>query len=206
MDKVFDYLKEIFNKNNFRLYMIGSSSRDYLLHRKIKDYDFVTDATPKEIKKFLDCDMTFSRFGSVKYKVGDIKVDIVTLREESEYKDNRHPSKIKFIKDIYIDYKRRDFTINAIYIDEDYNIIDPSKLGVKDLENRRLRFIKDTLTSITEDPLRIIRCRRFIKEYNLILSDDDLKLINRNACLINRLNPEKVKEEYKKDEEIWSIN
>ena len=68
MDVVFDYLKQIFNQNGYRLYMIGSTSRDYLLKREIKDYDFVSDATPDEILKFLDCDKTFKKFGTLKYK------------------------------------------------------------------------------------------------------------------------------------------
>ena len=129
MDKIFDYLKTIFNKNGFRLYMIGSTSRDYLLNKEIKDYDFVTDAKPAEIIKFLDCDQTFSKFGCVKYKYENNSIDIVTLRKESNYKDSRHPEKIEFIKDIKEDYKRRDLTINAIYIDENYEILDISKEG-----------------------------------------------------------------------------
>jgi tRNA nucleotidyltransferase/poly(A) polymerase len=34
--------------------MIGGTSRDYLLEREVLDYDFVTDATPEEMKRFLD--------------------------------------------------------------------------------------------------------------------------------------------------------
>ncbi len=200
MNEIFDYFKNIFNKNGFRLYMIGSSSRDYLLNREINDYDFVTDALPNEVSKFLNVTNTFSKYGVCQCKYKDKHIDIVTLRKEYDYKDFRHPSKIEFIKDINEDYLRRDFTINAIYIDENYNIIDPSK-GYSDLINKRLRFIKDPLTSIKEDPLRILRCYRFVKEYNLNIDENTLKILKDNEYLIKNLNKEKIKEEERKMKE-----
>ncbi len=197
MNEIFDYFKNIFNKNGFRLYMIGSSSRDYLLNREINDYDFVTDALPNEVSKFLNVTNTFSKYGVCQCKYKDKHIDIVTLRKEYDYKDFRHPSKIEFIKDINEDYLRRDFTINAIYIDENYNIIDPSK-GYSDLINKRLRFIKDPLTSIKEDPLRILRCYRFVKEYNLNIDENVLKILKDNEYLLEKLNKDKIKEEERK--------
>ena len=43
MNKIFDDLATIFSKNGFSLYMIGSTSRDYLLNKEIFDYDFVVN-------------------------------------------------------------------------------------------------------------------------------------------------------------------
>lgn len=197
MNDTFDFFKKIFNINGYRLYMIGSSSRDYLLNRVIEDYDFVTDATPKEIEKFLEVSTTFEKYGVVKTKYKNKNIDIVTLREESNYVDHRHPSKINFIKDINKDYLRRDFTINAIYIDENYNVIDPSN-GLIDLKVKRLKFIKDPLISIEEDPLRILRAYRFIKEYDLSIDDETLSILKKHEYLINNLNKDKINEEMRK--------
>ena len=201
MLEIFEKLKVKFNENGYRLYMIGSTSRDYLLNNQILDYDFVSDATPNEIEKFLKVDKTFSKYGITTLKLDGYKIQIATLRKEGEYLDSRHPSSIEFIKDINIDYLRRDFTINAIYIDENYKIIDPSG-GVIDLKNRVLRFIGDPLTRIKEDPLRILRAKRFIKEYNLSASIDVLDLLESNMPLLEKLNKEKIKEELKKGEKI----
>ena len=105
MDEIFNYLSNIFILNGFSLFMIGSSSRDYLLNKEISDYDFVTDATPTEIEKFLNVDSTFKKFGVVKLKYMGKHIDIATLRMENDYIDNRHPSKITFVKDIFLDYR-----------------------------------------------------------------------------------------------------
>lgn len=198
MDKTFDYFKNIFNKNGFRLYMIGSTSRDYLLNNRIKDYDFVTDAKPTNTLKFLKLKDTFAKYGVLNTKYDGINVDIVTLREEIDYKDHRHPNEIRFINDINTDYKRRDFTINAIYIDENYKIIDPTGFGVNDLNNRILRFIGDPLTRIKEDPLRILRAYRFIEEYNLNVDENTLSILKNNEELLKKINPNKIKEEERK--------
>lgn len=201
MNEIFDSLKKIFNDNGFRLYMIGSTSRDYLLNKEIADYDFVSDATPKEVSKFIDVDTTFSKYGITNFHFKGIKIDLATLRKETNYEDYRHPSKIEFIKDINIDYLRRDFTINAIYIDENYQIIDPSK-GVIDLKNKVLKMIGDPYKRIKEDPLRILRAKRFEFEYNLTIEETLKKALEENEYLLKELNPDKIHMELLKLEKI----
>ena len=197
---VFDSVALIFNRHGYRLYMVGGATRDYLLDRPILDYDFVTDATPEEMKAFLpDADYTFSKFGTVRIKVNHVKVDITTLRIEDEYIDFRHPSKIVFTKDIKKDYVRRDFTINAIYMDEEYNIIDYCG-GLNDLNNKLIRFIGDPDKRIKEVPLRILRAERFEKKLGFKIEDETFKAIERNRHLIEELNPQKVQAELKKME------
>jgi tRNA nucleotidyltransferase (CCA-adding enzyme) len=197
---VFDSVALIFNRHGYRLYMVGGATRDYLLDRPILDYDFVTDATPEEMKAFLpEADYTFSKFGTVRIKVNHVKVDITTLRIEDGYIDFRHPSKVVFTKDIKKDYVRRDFTINAIYMDEEYNIIDYCG-GLNDLNNKLIRFIGDPDKRIKEDPLRILRAERFEKKLGFKIEDETFKAIERNRHLIEELNPQKVQAELKKME------
>lgn len=198
MVEIFDKLKKVFNENGFRLFMIGSTSRDYILGREILDFDFVSDAKPFEIERFLKCDTVFSKYGVVKTKIDGKHIDIATLRKEKSYSDSRHPDEIIFIKDINEDYKRRDLTINAIYIDEKYEIQKVSELGYQDLMEKKLRFIGDPLTRIKEDPLRILRCLRFLKEYDLKIDEKTYKILLDNFDLIKNLNVDKVNEEKKK--------
>lgn len=194
---VFDKVALIFNQHGYRLYMVGGATRDYLLDRPILDYDFVTDATPDEMKTFLEADYTFAKFGTVRIKVNGIKVDITTLRVEDEYKDHRHPSKIRFTRSIKEDYVRRDFTINAIYMDEQYNIIDYCH-GLRDLNNKLIRFIGDPVKRIKEDPLRILRAERFEKKLGFTIEEKTFEAIEENRHLIEELNPQKVQAELDK--------
>ncbi len=198
-DIYFDELKTVFAKNNKKLYIVGGSSRDLLLGKEYSDHDFVTDATPSELKVFLkEADYTFAKFGSVKIRLNGQEIDVTTLREEGEYLDCRHPSYIKFIKDLETDSKRRDFTINAIYLDADYNVIDFHE-GLNDLREKKIRFIGDPKKRIEEDPLRIMRAYRFAKTLGFEIEENSLRALEESKDLLNKLNPAKIIEEKKKE-------
>lgn len=195
---IFKSLAKLFKENGFSLFMIGGTSRDYLLKLEVLDYDFVSDATPEDMKKFLpDANYHFEKYGSVRLKIDGVHVDITTFRSEGEYLDFRHPSNVKYVKTIEEDFVRRDFTINAIYIDEDMKCIDPSG-GLIDLKNRVIRFIGDPIKRIKEDPLRILRAERFKEKLNFEIEEKSLEAINKYRYLLDKLNPEKVKEELRK--------
>ena len=183
---IFEHFKSLFNENGFRLYMVGGTSRDYLLNIEILDYDFVTDATPSDVKKFLiDANFVFEKYGCVKTKYNGFSIDITTLREEKDYEDSRHPKEIIFTKDIKIDSLRRDFTIDFHH-------------GVKDLNDKVLKMIGDPDKRLTEDPLRILRAYRFATLYNLSIDKELSKSIIKNKSLLSKLNKDKVNEELNK--------
>lgn len=196
---LFNKLTSLFNSHGFRLYMVGGGVRDYLLGKEFDDYDFVSDATPKDMKTFLiDANYAFERFGTVIYKIDGVKAEITTLRVEGDYIDYRHPSKVKFVKTPKEDYVRRDFTINALYLDEKLNVIDYC-FGQEDLKNKLIRFIGDPDTRIKEDPLRILRAERFEKKLGFNIEQKTFEAIQRNRYLLDELNPEKVKQELRKN-------
>ena len=198
--EIFFKLAKLFNDNGYRLFVIGGTSRDYLLNKEVYDYDFVSDATPIDMKKFLpEANYHFEKYGSVRAKVDGVHVDITTLRIEEGYSDYRHPSKITYVKEIEKDYVRRDFTINAIYLDEKLNVIDPAH-GLDDLKNKVIRFIGDPKTRIKEDPLRILRAERFAKKLNFVIEPKSLEAIEKYRDLLAKINPEKIKEEIRKSE------
>lgn len=198
MIPVFDELKKIFNAHGYHLYVIGGTSRDYLLKRELTDYDFVTDATPSEMKKFLpNANYRFEQYGSVRVKINNVKVDLTTLRKEKSYLDSRHPKEIEFVKNLEEDYVRRDFTINAIYIDENYKIVDFCG-GINDLENKIIRFIGDPKERIKEDPLRIFRAKRFAQILGFEIEENTAKAMEECYEETKKLNEDKIKEEMRK--------
>jgi len=193
-------LAKIFNEHGYRLYIVGGATRAYLLDKDCSDYDVVTDATPEQIKEFLpNANYTFAKFGSVRLKDGPINFDITTMRIEGDYKDYRHPGFVKYVKDLKQDYVRRDFTINAVYLDENFQIIDYCG-GVKDLEDGIIRFVGDPATRIKEDPLRIIRAERFQKKLGFQFEIETLKAMKSLYELLDELNPQKVAEERRKSQ------
>lgn len=191
-------LATTYKKHGFGLYLIGGTSRDLLLGIDSADFDFVTDATPDQTRAFLpDANYRFAMYGSIKVNSLGVTCDVTTLRKETGYSDHRHPSQVEFITSLEEDSWRRDFTVNAIYMDADGKIYDYHH-GLEDLDAKLLRFIGDPWQRIKEDPLRIIRAERFAKRLGFNFESDTQKAIDELQGELSSLNPEKVLMERKK--------
>ena len=201
MNKIKEYqeLAQIFISHGFNLFLVGGTVRDYLLDKELTDMDAVSDATPEQIISFLDnVDTTFAHLGSLKYKNNNgVKFDITTLREESDYFDSRHPKNIKFVKDLKLDYLRRDFTINAMYMDVNLHIIDYCN-GQKDLSKHILRMIGDPDKRLKEDPLRILRAIRFALMFNLTIEPSLYEAMQDRFYLLSNITDAKIRSEIDK--------
>ena len=184
------------------IYAVGGTVRDFLLHKNLTDFDFATDASPSETKSILErYDDTFSQYGVIIYRYENKKLEITSFRKENLYLDSRHPQKIEFVKDMQIDYKRRDFTINALYMDDTGKIYDFCD-GLNDLHNKIICVIGDIDTRMKEDPLRILRALRFMMTLDFTLDKNLEKYIYEHTYLLNKLNVDKVKQEIRKMKKI----
>lgn len=191
-------LETLFAKHGFKLWLIGGSSRDYLLKREFTDFDLVTDATPSQMKSFLsDGDFRFAQYGTVRLTQPHVTIEITTLRKESGYKDYRHPQSVQFIKDPQGDYVRRDFTINALYIDGQLKVTDYCG-GLDDLKHRVLRIIGEPHRRFQEDPLRMLRAIRFELMLGFTLEGKTKQALISNIDLLEYLNPIKANGELDK--------
>ena len=95
------------------------------------------------------------------------------------------------------DAKRRDFTINSLYLDSLGNLIDPLN-GKHDINKRKLAFIGDPIERIEEDYLRIIRFCRFSGNfYNKMSQNLKKKIISRVPNIIN-LSNKRIRDEIDK--------
>lgn len=88
-----------------------------------------------------------------------------------------------FVKDIKDDYLRRDFTINAIYIDMNGKIHDFAN-GLDDLKKKIIRTIGDSCVRFKEDPLRILRALRFAIQLDFTLAPELKEAIKRKLILL----------------------
>ncbi len=192
MELPFSFLElaSLYKEHGFSLYMIGGTSRDFLLGLPVLDLDFVTDATPEEEKTFLpDASYVFAKFGSIHLSAKPHPIDITTFRKEEGYDDHRHPKTVTFIKDMETDSLRRDFTINAIYIDATGKVFDFHG-GLEDIKNKTIRFIGDPRVRIKEDPLRILRAERFARRLGFRIEEECQRAINELRGDISFLSPD----------------
>lgn len=191
-------LNSIFQKEGYKLWAVGGTVRDFLLGKEVSDFDFATDATPLEMQQFLDkIETQFAKFGIIIYKIDNIKVQFATLRKECGYLDYRHPKNVEFVKNLEEDFYRRDFTINAIYLDCNEKIYDFCH-GLDDLKSHTLRMIGDVDLRLKEDPLRIMRAIRFARLLDFNIEKELKGSILRNSNLLKNINPQKIQEEIKK--------
>ena len=200
VDIAFKVLK-LFNDNNIDAYLVGGTSRDYLLYGNFSDIDICSKGLPsvnEEILKDYEISNKDGKFyGVLKYKVFDREIEVTTLRKEGEYIKNRRPKTIEFIDSLYLDSLRRDFTINAIYIDVYENVYDYHN-GINDLNNKVIRMIGDPLKRINEDALRILRAIRFSSYLNFEIEENLKETILSNYNLVYSLNKNTLRKEINK--------
>ena len=191
-------LANLFSQHGFNLWLVGGSSRDYLLGLPLADLDLTTDAKPSEMKLFIpNANFRFAHYGTVQLQQGQQHIDITTLRQETVYQDKRHPDAITFIKDPRLDFPRRDLTINALYITSTLQVLDYVK-GQDDLKAKVLRMIGEPYARLQEDPLRILRVLRFQHRLGFTLEPTLAKALVDSLSLLDYLNPAKVNQELKK--------
>ena len=158
-ERMTEDLKNILLKiidNGFEAYIVGGYVRDFLLGYESTDIDICTNALPKNLIEIFDGDnISVSSYGSIKLRSNKYNVDITTYRKEISY-INGKLSEIEYINDIETDIQRRDFTINALYMDIDGNIIDKVN-GKQDINDKIIHVIGDINKKFKEDPLRILR-------------------------------------------------
>ena len=196
--KNFEIAKEILNKFPLgNLYLVGGSVRDYLLTGDFHDFDFATPLLPKDVIKILNIqeyDNFSLKFGTVKAKYLGVEIEITTFREEGNYTDSRHPSSVDFITDIKIDSNRRDFSINALYLDKDGNVIDYHN-GRKDLKEGIIRMIGDPYKRLKEDPVRILRALRFSLEFSFKIDEELDQAIKKTKNELEKVSEYRLKSE-----------
>lgn len=189
----------IFKKNKYRAYLVGGSSRDYLYARGFNDVDLATNAPIDFIKKtFNVINEDGKAMGSIKINYKNIVMEITRFRKE-KYKGNSNFPKIEeYLYDAEDDAVRRDFTINAIYLDLTNNeIVDPFQ-GIKDLFSYKVKFIGDPVTRINEDPTRIIRGIRLAYKMNFTIDEETNKAFINGIDQLDRLSAKKLNKEIDK--------
>ena len=196
---IFSCLNEIGKESNVRF--VGGCVRKALCGESIDDVDLATSLEPDNVKKRLNKENikvvdTGIAHGTVTAIINKKKFEITTLRKDIST-DGRHAN-VEFTSSWEQDSLRRDFTINAIYVDIEGRIFDPQN-GIVDLQKGKIKFIGNPDDRIQEDYLRILRYFRFFAQYSKIEFDQNIiRSIKKYINGLNKISNERIFNELKK--------
>ncbi|WP_312541207.1 CCA tRNA nucleotidyltransferase [Enterococcus sp.] len=182
----------------FEAYFVGGSVRDTILNQPIHDVDIATSAFPAEVKALFPRTIDIGiEHGTVLVLWEQEQYEITTFRTEAAYQDFRRPDKVDFVRSLQEDLKRRDFTINALALQKDGQIIDLFD-GLADLDNQVLRAVGNPQERFHEDALRMMRGVRFVSQLGFELEARTFLAIQENHALLAKISVERVMIEFVK--------
>jgi poly(A) polymerase len=182
-------------------YLAGGCVRDELLGLVPNDYDVATDAMPARVGElFRGVREVGKAFGVCLVRMKGVTVEVTTFRRESGYTDKRRPDSVEFC-DAETDARRRDFTINALYIDP---LDESGRVGGRvidfvdgqaDLKRGVVRAVGDPDRRLSEDDLRALRAVRFAARFGFDIDGATAAAIRRHARELRGLSRERIGEE-----------
>ena len=202
---------QVISKNDIKTSkLVGGCVRDFLQFGIFADdIDISTTFLPDEVVELLknykkanknkdivilDKDKKYGTIvmliDSMRYEITTTRADIACFGREAE---------VEFCESFEEDSKRRDFTINALYVGINCKLCDFHS-GIDDLKNGLIRFIGNADKRIKEDYLRIIRFFRFSTKFNNFnFNQEIVKTLQENKNGLHKLSRERIRSE------IWKM-
>lgn len=181
--------------------IVGGAVRDWLANYPVSDIDMAINL-PIEIvaSHMVACDMrvveTGLKHGTITLYDDDDQIELTQTRVDLET-DGRHAIVVHY-QDWARDAARRDFTINALYLDASGGIFDPLD-GKSDLQAGKLRFAGDAGLRVQEDALRMIRYCRFLPRFAAAGIDPHAQTaLRKHASLCAGLSGERIANEMRR--------
>jgi poly(A) polymerase len=194
-------------KAGFDSLLVGGCVRDLLLGREPKDFDVVTDALPEDVRRlFRRARLIGRRFRLAHVRMGRDVIEVATYRAapgaEGLEADSGHAQTeagLLLRDNVYgtraDDARRRDFTVNALYLDHEEGAIIDYVGGVDDIRNGVLRTIGEPETRLREDPVRMLRAVRFAAKLGFRIDPDTEAPIRSLAPTLRDVAPARLFEE-----------
>ncbi len=179
-------------------YFAGGCVRDTLLGHTPKDYDVATDAPPQRVRQlFHNTQAVGAAFGVILVRLGRSTIEVATFRTDGTYTDGRRPDTVTFAT-AEEDAKRRDFTINGLFLDplDGDRVIDYVG-GRADLDAKLIRAIGNPDERFAEDHLRLLRAVRFAARLGFEIEPTTADAIRRTPRAA-RISPERIAEELRR--------
>lgn len=186
------------SERGYRAYIVGGAVRDYCLKKEPVDFDITTDASPDEIidvfKDFKTIDIG-KEYGTIVVNIGENNIEITSFRIDLESQDGRKPKGVIYTKNLEMDLKRRDFTINSMAFNKDEGLIDLFN-GLEDLNMGIIRTIGKPSERFSEDYLRVLRCIRFSASLDFTIEEETWKECINNRYGLGDISPDRIREEF----------
>jgi len=182
-----------------KAYIVGGAVRDIVLGKEPDDIDIATNVPMAKIEElFPTHDIGKNKdFGIVVVEYKDENFEIAQFRKDGTYSDGRRPDTVEIVPDFKDDAARRDFTINAMGIDSEGNIIDYFD-GMKDIKDKVLRTVGIPSERFGEDHLRMLRAIRFASRLGFKIDPETAQAIKDGSENINKIAGERIKKEFVK--------
>jgi len=193
----------ILSQNGYKAYLVGGCVRDILLGLEPEDYDVATDALPETVMGVFEAEGWRVIPKGVEYGVVSVvhpktrrEIEIATFRSEYSIEPGNHRAfVVSYTTRLEEDAWRRDFTVNALYMDERGRVLDPTGQGLRDLNNRVIRFVGNPAERIREDPLRMLRAIRLAAKLGFRVHPDTMKAVRENHSYIAYVSRERIGDE-----------
>ncbi len=210
-NNIINKIKTVANENGLHVYIVGGFVRDLLLQKNPKDLDLMVSGLENGGIKLGELvhakypnisSMTSDAgksFGVSKLHLDGEEIDLVCPRKEIYQENNRKPQVSNAT--LAEDAKRRDFSVNALFIDLNNNeIMDLTGNGLRDLKDGILRVADPENPDIimTQDPLRMLRLIRQASQLNFSIDPATYDSVKRNAAKITTISKERIQEELNK--------
>ncbi|WP_153732237.1 CCA tRNA nucleotidyltransferase [Sporosarcina obsidiansis] len=177
---------------------VGGAVRDFALGKAPVDIDIATSATPEQVKSVFHHTVDIGiAHGTVLVLMQNEPIEVTTYRTESTYSDHRRPDQVYYVTSLKEDLQRRDFTINALAMTSEGEMIDLFG-GLQDLENQLIRCVGCPAERFGEDALRIFRALRFSAVLNFRIEQETLQAMKGLSHELQHIAIERIKVEMDK--------
>lgn len=188
----------VLEQAGYEAVFVGGAVRDYVLGKPATDIDIATSAKPEEVKALFPMTVDIgTEHGTVLVLMDGEPIEVTTYRTEGTYSDHRHPDDVHFVTSLREDLLRRDFTMNALAMTKDGELIDLFG-GQQDMAHQLIRAVGHAADRFTEDALRMFRAVRFTSALDFAIEQDTLEAIRTHAPQIQHISVERLKAEMDK--------
>lgn len=188
----------ILEQAGYEAVIVGGAVRDALIGRDFNDVDVATEALPLQVKALFDKTIDVGiEHGTVLVLQEGVGIEVTTYRTESTYTDHRRPDTVHFVRDLREDLQRRDFTMNALAMRANGEIVDYYG-GEADLQARIIRAVGEPRARFEEDALRMLRAVRFVAQLGFTIEQNTAQAIEQQASTITHIAIERIQAELEK--------